>query len=151
MVQPPMHVLHGMCHRWAPVVMISHLMWLTIARPWCSPDQPSVPVVLSVLVSDLNNCTRRHVAAVVSDTPSGWEWPRVRFPSRHTIFHSFDPERRITRKKVILSKKIKKKTKQKKRQKVSLFPCNMEKNTTFWTKMTFKKFSFDIKNGFHVK
>ena len=38
MVQLPTHVLHGICYSLPPVVMISHLMWLTIARLWCSPD-----------------------------------------------------------------------------------------------------------------
>ena len=38
MVQLPMHVLHGIYYSLPPVVMISHLMWLTIARLWCSPD-----------------------------------------------------------------------------------------------------------------
>ena len=37
-VQLPMHVLHGIYYSLPPVVMISHLMWLTIARLWCSPD-----------------------------------------------------------------------------------------------------------------
>ena len=38
MVQLPVHVLHGICYSLPPVVMISYLMWLTIARLWCSPD-----------------------------------------------------------------------------------------------------------------
>jgi hypothetical protein len=36
-------ILHGRYHSHSSptVVMISHLMWLTKARLWCSPDQPS--------------------------------------------------------------------------------------------------------------
>ena len=39
MVQLPVHVLHSIYYSLPPVVvMISYLMWLTIARLWCSPD-----------------------------------------------------------------------------------------------------------------
>ncbi len=38
MVQLPMHVLHGIYYSLSPVVVISHLIWLTIAKLWCSPD-----------------------------------------------------------------------------------------------------------------
>ena len=38
MVQLPVHVLHGICYSLPQVVMISYLMWLTIARLWRSPD-----------------------------------------------------------------------------------------------------------------
>ncbi len=37
-VQLPMRVLHGVYHSSPTVVRISHLMWLTTARLWCSPD-----------------------------------------------------------------------------------------------------------------